>query len=118
MGAAHASIYLASAATVAASAVAGEIADLRDFAGAATNVSTTRGKGDRTMNMFAMVAAAVLLIAGLSIPAPAADPIKIGFIGSITGYGSILGDPEVKAAKLRAKTINAAGGINGRPWSS
>jgi 3-isopropylmalate/(R)-2-methylmalate dehydratase large subunit len=41
MGAADASIYLASAATVAASAVAGEIADPRNFT-ATANQSTTR----------------------------------------------------------------------------
>lgn len=57
------------------------------------------------------------LLAACALPVSAADtpPWKIGFIGAVTGYGSFLGDPELKAARLRVKLLNQAGGIDGRP---
>lgn len=58
---------------------------------------------------------AALLGAWGSSPSFAADPYKVGFIGAVTGYGSFIGDPELKAAKLRVKLINQAGGVGGRP---
>ncbi len=41
-------------------------------------------------------------------------PVKIGFIGALTGTASSYGVPELNAAKLAIEEINAAGGINGR----
>jgi branched-chain amino acid transport system substrate-binding protein len=48
--------------------------------------------------------------------APAAEtgPIKIGFIGPLTGDASSLGVVARAAAELAAEEINAAGGVNGR----
>jgi len=41
-------------------------------------------------------------------------PVKIGFIGALTGTASSYGVPELNAAKLAIDEINTAGGINGR----
>ena len=48
--------------------------------------------------------------------APAADngPIKIGFIGPLTGDGASIGTVAQAAAQIAVDEINAAGGINGR----
>ncbi len=43
------------------------------------------------------------------------EPIKIGAIVSATGAGAGLGIPERNGMLLAEKTINAKGGINGRP---
>lgn len=44
-----------------------------------------------------------------------AQPIKIGSVLSLTGPGAGLGHPERNGILLAAKTINAKGGVNGRP---
>ena len=43
------------------------------------------------------------------------EPIKVGAIVSITGAGAGLGIPERNGIQLAEKTINAKGGVNGRP---
>ena len=58
--------------------------------------------------------AALLLVTGLHT-AQAAEPIKIGSFLTVTGPASFLGDPELKTLQLYVETINAGGGINGRP---
>lgn len=45
----------------------------------------------------------------------AADPIRIGFIGPLTGGASFLGQTGVKAVELAFEEFNQAGGLNGRP---
>jgi branched-chain amino acid transport system substrate-binding protein len=45
----------------------------------------------------------------------AAEPIKIGFVASITGGASFLGEPEKNTALMVQDWINKQGGINGRP---
>lgn len=57
----------------------------------------------------------MLLAAVGSAPGFAADPYKLGFVAAVTGYGSFIGDPEAKAARLYVKLLNQAGGIGGRP---
>lgn len=42
------------------------------------------------------------------------EPIKIGYVGSITGKNSDLGVAARDAAVLAVESVNAAGGINGR----
>lgn len=42
-------------------------------------------------------------------------PIKIGFIGPLTGDAATFGEPISNAIKLAEKEINDAGGVNGRP---
>jgi branched-chain amino acid transport system substrate-binding protein len=45
----------------------------------------------------------------------AADPIKIGYIGPLTGSVGLLGNEAMKGATLAVEQINAAGGLLGRP---
>ncbi|MEW6720833.1 MAG: ABC transporter substrate-binding protein, partial [Thermodesulfobacteriota bacterium] len=47
--------------------------------------------------------------------APAAEPIRIGAIFSVTGPASFLGEPERNTAKMLEEDINRSGGILGRP---
>jgi len=57
-----------------------------------------------------------LLIAGLCIPAVAAEEAyKVGGIFSVTGPASFLGDPEKRSLEMVVDAINEAGGIDGRP---
>ncbi len=56
-----------------------------------------------------------LLTAVFITPAPAAEPIKIGFVASITGPASFLGEPEKNTALMLQDWINKEGGIKGRP---
>ena len=60
----------------------------------------------------------LLLIAAslLATGAFAADPIKIGVIGPLTGGSSPMGISMRNAARLAAGEINAAGGVLGRPF--
>ena len=50
-----------------------------------------------------------------AMSAHAADPFKLGLVTAATGYGSFIGDPEVKATRLYVKLLNQKGGIGGRP---
>jgi branched-chain amino acid transport system substrate-binding protein len=45
----------------------------------------------------------------------AAEPIKIGFIASITGPASFLGEPEKNTALMIQEWVNKEGGIKGAP---
>ncbi len=51
----------------------------------------------------------------LTGPAMAAEPIKIGFVASITGGASFLGQPEKDTALMVQEWINKEGGIKGVP---
>lgn len=66
-----------------------------------------------------MFATATLVLLTLSACSPAAPeetgPIKIGFIGPLTGGIASIGTVMRNAAAMRVKEINDAGGINGRP---
>ncbi len=57
----------------------------------------------------------ILLTLGLIGSVFAAEPIKIGFVASITGGASFLGEPEKNTAIMVQDWINKEGGINGRP---
>ncbi|HEY3398348.1 MAG TPA: ABC transporter substrate-binding protein [Armatimonadota bacterium] len=46
---------------------------------------------------------------------PTGEPLKIGAIFSLQGAGAPLGTPERDTLLLLEKSVNAAGGINGRP---
>ena len=54
----------------------------------------------------------LLLIAGAAF---AADPIKIGYIATLTGDGSTWGQHERDGALMAVKDLNADGGLLGRP---
>lgn len=58
---------------------------------------------------------AILLTMGLVGSLFAAEPIKLGFVASITGGASFLGEPEKNTALMIQDDLNKAGGINGRP---
>ena len=58
---------------------------------------------------------ALLLSLTLTGSLSAAEPIKIGFVASITGGASCLGEPEKNTAIMLQDWVNKAGGINGRP---
>ncbi|HEV2510327.1 ABC transporter substrate-binding protein [Bosea sp. (in: a-proteobacteria)] len=68
-----------------------------------------------TLGAGAAFAAAMVLPQPSLAQAPAGDPLKIGAIISLTGPGAGLGHPQRQAMSLAEKTINAAGGVNGRP---
>lgn len=59
-----------------------------------------------------ILAAALLMIASL---AGAVEPIKVGSFLSVTGPASFLGDPELRTLQMAVDSINARGGIKGRP---
>jgi branched-chain amino acid transport system substrate-binding protein len=46
--------------------------------------------------------------------APAADTIKIGFLGALTGDVAMFGKPTLDGMKMAAEEINAAGGVTGK----
>src|SRR3954469_21181768 len=58
---------------------------------------------------------AILLAMGVSAPALAADPIKIGVDTPITGTYAPIGQQVRWGLDLATKEVNAAGGIMGRP---
>ena len=62
-----------------------------------------------------MILAALILPVIITGSLSAAEPIKIGFVASITGGASFLGEPEKNTAIMLQDWINKAGGINGRP---
>lgn len=52
----------------------------------------------------------------VSIPTHAAEPIKFGFLHSLSGgTGQVYGIPDQEAVKIAVEEINKAGGIMGRP---
>lgn len=61
---------------------------------------------------FSVVAATVAL---LPAAAPAAEPVTIPVVLPITGHGAFLGTGEKQSLELAEKSVNAAGGIKGRP---
>jgi branched-chain amino acid transport system substrate-binding protein len=54
------------------------------------------------------------IVGGLERPAAAADPIKIGVVLSITGWGGFIGTPEKEAMVAVAEQVNRKGGVLGR----
>ena len=49
--------------------------------------------------------------------ADSTEPIKIGFIGPLTGDAAAFGSDAINGAKIAVEEINAEGGINGRQIS-
>jgi branched-chain amino acid transport system substrate-binding protein len=67
----------------------------------------------KTRFAFALLAAAALLLAGCG-GGGGGNTIRIGMIYNMTGAQASLDAPSANGAKLAAKEINAAGGINGK----
>ncbi len=61
------------------------------------------------------IVSAMLLSLALIAPLFAAEPIKIGFVASITGPASFLGEPEKNTAQMIQGWVNKEGGIKGQP---
>jgi branched-chain amino acid transport system substrate-binding protein len=64
--------------------------------------------------IFSCAAWAVTFAVTMTIPAHAAEPIRIGAIFSVTGPASFLGEPERNTAKMLEEDLNKAGGLLGR----
>jgi branched-chain amino acid transport system substrate-binding protein len=62
-------------------------------------------------SMFLMLGLAGLLL--VSMPARAADELKIGAILAVTGPAANLGGPEARTAEMLVEELNAGGGIQG-----
>lgn len=61
----------------------------------------------------AAIAATVILWSQADV-ARAAEPLRIGIVGGLTGACASITEPALKATRLAVEEINAAGGINGR----
>src|SRR5204862_6895853 len=74
------------------------------------------GRGVKAMKFSMLHATGLALATGLlaSTSALAADTIKVGAPFNVTGALSSLDAPALNGAKLKAKEINDAGGINGK----
>ena len=59
--------------------------------------------------------ASVFIVGGLGKPAAAAEPISIGVVLSITGWGGFIGTPEKEAMVAVVEVVNRKGGVLGRP---
>ncbi len=57
---------------------------------------------------------AVVLVGAMALPAPAAEPIKIGAFFALSGPNAPIGTPTKLVAEMVVDKINKAGGINGR----
>ncbi|AGW14848.1 ABC transporter substrate-binding protein [Megalodesulfovibrio gigas] len=57
----------------------------------------------------------LLLLSLFSLPAHAAEPIKVGLVVSASGPAAFLGEPEKNTAVMLVDAINAKGGVLGRP---
>ena len=66
----------------------------------------------RRASLLSAVSAAVVCFAG--VPALAEDPIKIGFIGSLSGPSSKSGEAITRGLTIAIDEINASGGLLGR----
>jgi urea ABC transporter substrate-binding protein len=61
-----------------------------------------------------VLAGAASVTAMLSLPAMAADPIKMGLLEDVSGDLALMGMPKLHGAQLAVEEINKAGGIMGR----
>jgi branched-chain amino acid transport system substrate-binding protein len=66
----------------------------------------------RRASLLSAVSATVMCVAG--VPALAEDPIKIGFIGSLSGPSSKSGEAITRGLTIAIDEINASGGLLGR----
>jgi branched-chain amino acid transport system substrate-binding protein len=61
------------------------------------------------------VCACLLILALWGRPVQAVDPIRLGLVFSITGYGGFIGTPQKDATVAIVDDVNRRGGIHGRP---
>src|SRR5215813_7752928 len=75
----------------------------------------TGGLKEMKLRLFALAAAGLAAAALHPQSASAEDPINIGVIANLTGSDVKSSVDMVRGVELAAATINAAGGIKGRP---
>ena len=68
-----------------------------------------------TTRILSSVAGTALAFGVALGPANAADPIKLGFVGGVSGACAALVDSQLKGLKLALADFNKAGGVNGTP---
>lgn len=69
----------------------------------------------KKIGLVLMTAAVILGAACAFAAAPEGEPIKIGYLATLTGDGSTWGQHERDSALLAIKELNDAGGVLGRP---
>ena len=69
----------------------------------------------KRVGQFAAVLAAAVSFFAWGTEGFAAEPIKIGYMATLTGDGATWGQHERDGALLAVKDINAKGGLLGRP---
>ena len=78
-----------------------------------------RGNKKNTIIILSTLALALLAIAGCAptgeVVNEEKEPVKIGFLGPLTGGVAFLGLNSRAAVEIAVEEINRAGGINGRP---
>src|SRR5512137_937795 len=81
------------------------------------NASFYRKSGGGGMKKETSLVIVSTILIGLALIGPlcAAEPIKIGFVASITGPASFLGEPEKNTALMIQEWVNKEGGIKGQP---
>ncbi len=68
-----------------------------------------------SLSALVIIISAMMLIAGRSFPASAAEPLVIGAVNPLSGTNAVQGRDMKRGQELALDEINAAGGINGRP---
>lgn len=66
------------------------------------------------MHRFAPLAALATLVLTACIPAGPKGPIKLGYIGPLTGDAASYGSDTLNAVRMKVEEVNAIGGIKGR----
>ena len=69
----------------------------------------------KRVGQFAVVLAAVASFFAWGTEGFAAEPIRIGYMATLTGEGATWGQHEREGALMAVKDINARGGVLGRP---
>lgn len=68
------------------------------------------------LRRFLVVSLALVVMCSAALkPAAAAEPIKLGVVFSITGWGGFIGSPMKDAAIAVVEDVNKKGGVLGRP---
>jgi branched-chain amino acid transport system substrate-binding protein len=67
------------------------------------------------LGLLSVCFAIVCFMGGVVGPAAAADPIKIGVVLSVSGWGGFIGTPEKEAMVVVVEEVNRKGGVFGRP---
>ena len=79
------------------------------------NDSDRVSPSSRSLRTVKRAVAVILLWSGMAVAqTPSNEPIKIGWIGHLTGILSAYGQDMLRAAEMAVSDINASGGVLGR----